>query len=326
MPPRKTVEEKLDELDGLAAEPDRAALAARLTAALSDRHFSVVAKAAKIAAGALQYALRDPLAAAYRRLLDKPAKTDPNCIGKKAIARALLELDFADVDLFVAALSYRQLEPVWGGTADTAAELRSICAMGLVASGYSRALVEVAALLYDPEAEARIGAVRAIACGNPREAELLLRSKVAAGDAEPAVLGECFSALLGVEPDESLAFVARHLEAGDEALREHAALALGESRLAAALPRLQKAWDEPLVAQSLRRALIRAAAMLRAEAAFDWLIALVGERDFVTATDILEALALYKHDAKLAARLKAALAARGDRALLAKYVDRWEAR
>jgi hypothetical protein len=326
MPGRKTVDEKLDELDGLTAEQDRAALQARLEAALADRHFSVIAKAAKIAAGALLYDLRAALAAAYRRLLEKPIKTDPSCIGKKALARALVELDFADVDFFIAALGYRQLEPVWGGTADTAAELRAICAMGLVASGYSRALVDVAALLYDPEAEARIGAIRAVACGNPREAELLLRSKVVAGDAEPAVLGECFTALLDVEPDESLAFVARHLESNDEALREHTALALGESRLEAALPFLRRAWDEPLVAQSLRRALIRAAAMLRSETAFDWLIALVAERDFATATDILEALTLYKHDAKLATRLKTALATRGDRALLATYAERWEPR
>src|SRR5262249_49461964 len=155
---------------------------------------------------------------------------------------------------------------------DTAAELRSICAMGLVASGYSRALVEVAPLLYDPEAEARLGAVRASACGNPREAELLLRAKVVSGDAEPAVLGECFAALLSGGPAESLAFVGRHLDGGDDALREHAALARGESRLEAALPLLRKAWDEPLVPPSLRRALIRAAAMLRAEPAFDWLI------------------------------------------------------
>ena len=324
--PRKTPEEKLADLDGLMAEKDSAAMRARLETALADRHFSVVAKAAKIAAGALQYDLRAALAAAYRRLLDKPLKTDPNCIGKKAIARALVELDFADVDFFVAALSYRQPEPVWGGTADTAAELRSICAMGLVASGYSRALVEVAPLLYDAEAESRLGAVRAIACGNPREAELLLRAKVVGGDAEPAVVGECFSGLLGVEPDESLAFVARYLEEGEDALREHAALALGESRLEAVLPLLRKAWDDVLVSSSLRRALLRAAAMLRTEAAFDWLIALIAERDFATATDILEALALYKHNAKLAARLKAALAERGDRALLAQYTERWEPR
>jgi HEAT repeat protein len=114
--------------------------------------------------------------------------------------------------------------------------------MGLVASGYPRALVELTALLNDSDAAARMGAVRAIACGNPREAELLLRSKALAGDAEPQVLGECFTGLLGVEPDESLKFVAGYLTHADEAVRELAALALGESRLDAALAPLKEAW------------------------------------------------------------------------------------
>jgi hypothetical protein len=49
-----------------------------------------------------------------------------------------------------------------------------------------RALVEVAELLTDSEPPVRAGAARAIARGNPREAELLLRSKVLAGGARLA--------------------------------------------------------------------------------------------------------------------------------------------
>ena len=138
------------------------------------------------------------------------------------------------------------------------------------------------------------------------------------------MVGECFSGLLSVEPDESLAFVARYLERGDDTLREHAALALGESRLEAVLSLLQKAWDDVLVSSSLRRALIRAAAMLRTEAAFDWLIALVAERDFATATDILEALALYKHNQARGAHEGRAQTRRPR--LLAQYTERWEPR
>ncbi len=74
------------------------------------------------------------------------------------------------------------MEPVWGGTADTAADVRGTCAIGLVATGYPRALVAIAALLYDAEPDARLGAIRAAANGTPREAELLLRSKALAGD------------------------------------------------------------------------------------------------------------------------------------------------
>ena len=158
------------------------------------------------------YELLPALLAAYARFLERPAKLDPSCIAKKAIARALVGLDCNDAAFYIAGLRYRQPEPVWGGTVDTAVDVRCSCAMGLVASGHPRALLELTEVLNDAEPQARAGAVRAIACGNPREAELLLRGKVLAGDEEPAVVGECFTALLAVEPEESLAFVARYIK------------------------------------------------------------------------------------------------------------------
>ena len=322
--PRKTTEEKLDDLDLAASEKDRAAAGARLGAALGDKHFSVVAKAAKLAASGLHYDLCAPVAAAYRRFTDKPVKNDPNCIAKKAILRALVELDYADVGFFEACLRYKQMEPVWGGTVDTAAELRSAAAMGLVASGYSRALVAVVPQLHDAEPDARLGAVRAIACANPREAELLLRTKVIGGDAEPAVLGECFEALLHIEPDESLPFVAGYLTHADAALREVAAIALGGSRLDGALAHLKNAWDDPLVSAELRNALLRAAALHRSEAAFDWLISLALGGNKRVAGEVVEVLALYRQNTKLAARLEAGLAQRGDAALEAQFRERWK--
>jgi hypothetical protein len=322
--PRKTTEEKLDDLDGVAGEKDRTAAVARLATALGDKHFSVVAKAAKLAASALHYDLCAQLAAAYRRLTDKPVKSDPNCIAKKALVRALVELDYADVAFFEACLRYKQMEPVWGGTVDTAAEIRSIAAMGLVASGYSRALMAVVPLLHDAEPDARLGAVRAIACANPREAELLLRAKVIGGDAEAAVVGECFEALLGVEPDESLAFVAGYLAHSDDALREVAAVALGGSKLDGALAPLKAAWDDPLPAPEFRNALLRAAALHRSEAAFDWLIELAAGADKRVAADVVEVLVIYRQNAKLAARLEAVLAERGDSALERQFRERWK--
>lgn len=321
--PRKPTEQKLDELDIVPSERDRTTAGARLAAALADKHFSVVAKAAKLAASGLYYELCAPLAAAYRRLTDKPAKSDPNCIAKKALVRALVELDFADVAFFEACLRYKQMEPVWGGTVDTASDIRSTAAMGLVASGASRALAAVVPLLYDAEADARVGAVRAIACANPREAELLLRAKVASGDAEPAVIGECFEELLDVEPDDSLAFVAGYLTHADAALREVAAIALGGSRLDGALAQLKAAWDDPLPSPEFRNALLRAAALHRSEAAFDWLIELAAGGDKRVAADVVEVLALYRQNAKLAARLEETLAERGDPALEKQFRERW---
>jgi hypothetical protein len=311
--PQPNVDAELAALDELPA--DRAAKVEALKRALSG-HYRVAAKAARVAEDALLYELVPSLLTAYARFLVKPLKQDPSCFAKKALARALVALDCNDVEFFLRGVRYRQLEPVWGGTADTAVDVRSSCAMGLVASGYSRAPVELTALLNDPDAAARIGAVRAIACGNPREAELLLRSKVLAGDAEPQVLGECFTGLLAAAPEESIEFVVGYLSHTDEAVCELAALALGESRLDAALPPLQEAWIGVLVGAELRRALLRAAAAHRSDTAFDWLLALAAEARAPVAVDIVDALAPYKHNTKLIQRLRAVLIERGDASLL----------
>lgn len=314
---RSTIDEQLAALDALPAE--RAAKIEALSRAIAHRHYRVAAKATRLAEDGLFYELVPELLAAHARFLDKPLKSDPNCFAKKAIARALVALDCTDTEFFRSGLCYQQHEPVWGGTADTAVDLRASCAMGLVASGYSRALVELTALLHDREAGARLGAVRAIACGNPREAELLLRSKALAGDAEPQVLGECFTGLLSVEPEESLPFVAAHLQHADDAVRELAALALGESRLEAALAPLQGAWNDVLVGDGLRRALLRGAAAHRSEASFGWLLAIAGEARVPVAMEVIEALAPYKHNAKLMQRLRSALTQRGEATLLEHF-------
>lgn len=320
--PQPTVDEQLAALDDLPG--DRAAQIEALKGALAARHCRVAARAARLAEDALLYELVPALQAAYARFLDKPLKQDPSSIAKKAIARALVALDCNDAEFFSRGLQYRQLEPVWGGTADTAADVRASCAMGLVASGYPRALVELTALLHDPEAAARVGAVRAIACGNPREAELLLRSKAIAGDAEPQVLGECFTSLLSVEPDETLGFVAGYLAHSDDAVRELAALALGESRLDGALAPLQEAWGGVLLSDEFRRALLRAAAAHRSESAFDWLLSIVAEARPAVALEVVEALAIYRHNPKLKQRLEAALRGRANEQLVSRFAALWD--
>lgn len=319
--PQPNVDAELAALDELPG--DRDAKIDALKRALERSHYRVAAKAARVAEDALLYELIPALRSAYARFLDKPLKQDPSCFAKKALARALVALDCNDVEFFLAGLRYRQLEPVWGGTADTAVDARASCAMGLVASGYSRALVELTALLNDSDAAGRVGAVRAIACGNPREAELLLRSKVLAGDAEPQVLGECFTGVLAVEPEESVGFVAAYLAHADDAVRELAALALGESRLDAALAPLKEAWDGVLVGDELRRALLRAAAAHRSEAAFDWLLAIVADARVPVALEVVEALAIYRHNAKLRERLDAALVERGEPTLRDRFAALW---
>lgn len=324
MPARRlTIDARLDALNDLnpTVDPDAQQ---QIAAALADKHYRVVAKAATLAGEAQLYAHEADLLAAYRRFLRDPVKRDPNCVAKRAISRALVDLDCNDAGFFLDGLTYRQMEPVWGGSVDTAIDVRCQCARGLVACGYPRALQELTLLLNDAEVPARLGAVRAIACGQPREAELLLRFKALSGDPEPAVVGECLSGLLSIEPDESPDFVAAFLHADDEAVAELAALALGESRLNAALPLLQSAWDDIVLDRGFKRVLIRAAAMQRSEPAFDWLISIAQDEHPGLAGEVLEALSIYRGNAKLAKRLEEAVAARGDVSLGELFERVWK--
>lgn len=290
----------------------------QIKAALADPHFGVVAKAAAMCAERLSYDLEPDLVLAYQRFLDDPEKRDPNCIAKGAIARALVELQSSNVSFFIDGVHYRQMEPVWGGSVDTATDVRCSCAMGLVATNYPRALHELIVLLNDPESAPRMAAARAISCANPRQAELLLRLKVLMGDPEPEVVGECFTGLLEVEPDESLDFVAQYLDA-DESTRELAAIALGASRLDDALNFLKAAWDDAIDAPQFKRGLVRAAALHRSDDAFEWLLTIIEHSDHSLASDALEALATYKGNTRLANRVRQVLEQRNDRRLIERF-------
>lgn len=305
-------ESALEELSALPRTAERAAQIAALGKALADRHYRVIAKAAALAAERQLAELVPDLKQAYARLLQDPVKRDPNCIGKSAVARALVALDCGDTAFLLEGVRYTQMEPVWGGTADTAADVRCSCAMGLAASGYPRAVAELTGLLNDPDKRARIGAVRAVSCAHPHEAEVLLRFKIAVGDADPEVIGECFTALLAVAPDASLSFVAAFLTHENDALREYAALALGESRHPEALKHLRAAWDEVYVTPDARATLIRAAALHRTEPAFDWLLSIIERDTHAHAAIAVDALAVYERNSKLSERVQAALARRGD--------------
>ncbi|HTC43926.1 MAG TPA: hypothetical protein VK696_02650 [Steroidobacteraceae bacterium] len=301
----------LDVLNALDPITPRSALIEALKKALTDRHFMVVARAAILSAEKLLHELIPDLKSAYARFVHDPVKRDPLCKAKNAITRALVTLECADIGFYQAGILYRQLEPVWGGRADTATDIRSSCAMGLAASGHVRAVAELTGLLADPEVEVRCGAVRAICCGNPFEAEAVLRLKIQVGDVEPQVIGECFGALLAIAPEHSLPFVAAYLKQKDESLREYAALALGESRRPEAFKPLHDAWDE-LVSPEARGALIRAAALHRSESAFEWLLAIIERETGKLATAAVDALAVYERNTKLIEQVKAAKARRKD--------------
>jgi HEAT repeat protein len=306
-------EEELAALNALDPAAERGAQNEAISLALASKHYRVVTRAATLAGERVLHERIPDLLAAWPRFLHDPVKQDPHCLAKAAITGALLALEFDDSTFWLAGMRYRQNEPVWGGSTDTAVDVRCNCALGLAGSGHGRAIAELTALLNDPERRVRAGAARAISCGNPLEAEPLLRFKILVGDADAEVLGECFTALLAIAPEESMALVAQRLRDSDESVRDYAALALGESRYPAALEQLKGAWNGVLVSPELRATLARAAALHRSDAAFDWLISIVetgSERDSGCAAD---ALAVYGRNIKLMERVNLALAARTKR-------------
>jgi hypothetical protein len=321
---RETLQDRLQRFAESLATADEAAVGEALRAGLRDRHYLLVARAAEVCAERLLYDLEAELKTAWERLLPDAAKHDRQCTAKSAIARALVTLDSQDAGFFLAGLRYRRFEPVYGGSVDTAGDLRSSCALGLVGTAYPRAVVALAELLADPEPGARIGALRAIACTPPLPAEALLRFKALNGDPLSEVSGECLRALLQVAAEEAVDLVAGVLGPGDPEVQTLAALALGESRLPEAVDALRDAFDGVLVSAGLQQILIRSAVIHRSDAAFDWLLAVAETGSPMKAGLVIEELAVYRSRDGLRQRLERVLEGRGDARLLSLFGDCWQ--
>ena len=255
---------------------------------------------------------------AFVRLLEQPIKRDPSCYGKLTLARALYDADVQAHDVYLRGSRHVQAEPVMGGTQDTAAELRGVCIMALVHQHHPRAMVEAARLLVDTERAARVAAARALgASGERLIAEPLLRLKIAAGEADPLVLGECFAALLELAPEDSLPYVATFVDARDDDVAESAILALGGSRLAGAFEILRERAEE-FGGLGRRRILFLGIALLRTEPAWSYLVERIEDAAPPTASEAIDALATFAHDDALRDRVLAAARSRGEESIIAK--------
>lgn len=176
----------------------------------------------------------------------------------------------------------------------------------------------------DSEAYVRAGAIRALACLRQDCAEPLLRYKALTGDPEPDVIGECLVALLHLDIDETVDFVSSFLEHKDPEIASQAALALGESREETALRALCDAFDQPYVVRTFRRILIRAIVLQRNEQSYEWLLAVVQQRDVIACEMVIEELGIYRENSMLKANLEAILNQRGDPALLQLFHKVWD--
>ncbi len=311
MPRRPSLEDRLARLSELLAEPDAGVARRELAKALGDRSNYLVAKAAKITAELGFDELAGDLAEAFDRFMVEPARTDKGCVAKSAIAKALVDLEAREDEVFLRGVRHRQPEPAYGGPVDTAVPLRASSAEGLLIAGHPDLGLEMTDLLVDPETPARIAAARVLAASGRMEAEPLLRLKAHLGDPEPEVTTEALAGLLAMAPRRSLPFAARFLTSDDAAVVAAAALALGESRLEEAVPLLARRYQRG-ADRRLEQTLLIAISMLRREPGMAHLLALIKDGDQGRAIQALVALGIHRDDEAVRERAAAALVGRRD--------------
>lgn len=245
---------------------------------------------------------------AFERFLTNPLESDKGCSAKLAVVEALCAFEAHRPTVYWRGIRYRQMEPVWGKSEDTAAALRAACGRGLALLGHERVHLALAELLMDPERVAREGAVSVLSWLATPEAELVLHMKILAGDAEPLVLGECFRALMTNWPADAFERVASYLHRADPYLVEQAALALGESKHESALQRLEGAYEH--ARSDVKRALLLPIALIRSEEAFAFVLGVLESGPEPSAFAALTALELFESDEKRTALIRKAATSR----------------
>jgi len=295
-----SVEDRLTDVARLARAPDSPEVRAQLRKHLASKVSLVVARAADVVRQIEDHDFASDLAAAFDRFMVDPVKTDKGCVAKIAVVKALLAAQCDEDEIFRTGIRHVQLEPTWGGRADTAAPLRALSALGLVQAGSPDAMNELAVLLADAETDARIGAAHALAHCGPAAAPLL-RFKVLTGDPEPAVLAECLNGLMTLAPSASFEFVAGFVDLSHPSLYEHAALALSESRLPEVFALLKEKWSTTF-SREFREALLLPIALTRSDEACDFVISVLESGDVKLAKAAIAALSIYRGDSAILRR------------------------
>jgi hypothetical protein len=300
-----SIEDRLAEIATLARSPDSVETRKQLQKHLASKTSPIVAKTASIIAHIEGHGLTPDLIAAFHRFMADPVKTDKGCAAKTAVVKALLAADCDDEQLYRAGIRHVQNEPTWGGRSDTAAPLRALCGLGLVQTGSPDAMNELAALLADKEADARIGAARALSHCGPTAAPLL-RFKVLTGDEEPAVVAECLTGLMTLSPSASFEFVARFVDPKYPLLYEHSALALAESRVSGVFGILNQKWTGTFD-REFKQTLLLPIALTRCDEAKDFLISVLETGELRMATAAIAAFGIYRRDALMQKRAEEAI-------------------
>ena len=298
---RPSIEERIDELGelGSVAAAEALALVRKGLAVKTGLIVEAAVRAADMLSVDPEQAERfcEAMEAAFATLSETGVKRDPQCRGKLAIAVSLRERGWFSDKVFRSGIELVQLEPVWGGTEDSAAELRAECGLAFSALGHPDAMNLLATLLADSERNARIGAAIALGNSGRIEAIPLLRYKSLSADPDAEVLSATLSALLNIDPDGSVGFVGELL--GRPEIAPAAALCLGESRRPEAFSLLRE-WSSS--GDNLEVAYL-AIALLRSPKATDFLLDEIRDDNEQEAKAAIAALETFAHDPDLATRL-----------------------
>jgi hypothetical protein len=303
VPAKRTFDTELAALDALRDLSPEAAKPA-LAKALCLRSNFLVAKAAAIALHHQLTSLTPDLAAAFPRFLENGEKTDPQCWAKNAIVKTLAEFEYQNPELFLAGMRHIQMEPVWGGTEDSAGTLRGACALALVQCrelNSHRLLTYLTPLFADKQLSVRVNVARAVEQVGTDSAALLLRLRAELASDEPELLGACYSGVLGLEGASAIPWVARFLHPEDDAAAE-AALAIAQTHTPEAFELLKATFGRSRDPW-FRAAALSAIALTRQQEAVDWLLDLIANEK-THAVDAHEALCRSAPSEAILSRLK----------------------
>ncbi len=321
---KQALEKRLESIQALRTAGAGPEVAAQLRKALSDRNNYLVSKAAAVAAELSLIELSTDLVAAFDRFLENGPKSDPHCWAKTAIAKTLKDLGYRRADPYRRGIAHVQLEPVWGGREDSAAALRGTCALALVDTDLDDLEIVglLGKLLADGEKSVRIDAARAIAQTGRPEGAMLLRLKALCGDAEPEVMGQCFSAVLSLAGGKAVEFVSRFLRRADEQVVLEAASALAQSREAEAIPAIRGFLAERAEHRLRAAVVLFLGGAVQAEAAELLLELLESESGEVAANAVL-ALAASRFREEVRARVERLVRMRRDAQLDRVYAEQF---
>jgi HEAT repeat protein len=320
---RAAFNRKLAAVDALRSQPVSRTSTDALRQALGDRNSYLVARAATVCADLRQDGLIPELLLAFERFFVDPVKSDPQCLAKHAIARALRDLSHHGAEAYQRGIVHVQLEPTWGGRADTAAALRGTCALGLSECPIDdfEILTYLTDALADADQAVRVDAALALEQLNRPEGALLLRLKLLVGDPAPAVLGQCFSSMLSLAPETAVSFVSRFLNSPSEDVQIEAASSLAQCRDPQAMRILREYWQNPLLSKDLRQALLINLGASPVPDAAEFLLEVVSLEVIALAQTALKALSTSRFHTEIRPRLATALDARDSYELNTNFAE-----